>query len=149
MVYAKENEENNSKRKNVTLMSKEVWQRIRNFVEKNWKTICVILVLVLFVAIAQRIGLDKQVIVITVLFFGYVTQLFAMLMGLITVIPIIGPPIVSIVSLPFFLIVNANAYMVTLFSLRKGYTKDVLDSKVLVTTLLIGLIIGYALGKLL
>ena len=102
----------------------------------------------LFVVIAQRLGLDKKVIVIIVLFFGYVTQLFAILVGLIATIPIIGPPIASIISLPFFLIVNAIAYIVTLFSLRKGYTKDVLGSRILVTTLLIGIIIGYALGKL-
>ena len=149
MVYPNENRENNSKGRNVALLFEKVWQRIRSFVEKNWKTICVILVLILFVVIAQRIGLDKQAIVIIVIFFGYVTRLFAMLIGLIAVIPVVGPYIAHLISLPFFLIVNAIAYMVTLFSLRKGYAKDVLGSRILVTTLLIGIIIGYALGKLL
>ncbi|MFQ6093150.1 MAG: hypothetical protein ACE5OR_10800 [bacterium] len=130
-------------------MFKKVWQKMRGFVGKSWKTICVLLILTLFVAVAQRVGLDKKVIVITVLFFGYVTQLFAILVGLIAAIPIVGPPIASIVSLPFFLIVNGIAYIVTLFSLRKGYTREVLGSRVLVTTLLVGILIGYALGKLL
>ena len=130
-------------------MSHVIVQTLRNFFKKNWKIISVLLALVLFVAIAQRLGLDKKAIVIIVLFFGYVTQLFAILVGLIALIPIVGPLIASVISLPFFLIVNAIAYIVTLFSLRKGYTKDVLGSRVLVTTLLIGIIIGYALGKLL
>ena len=126
-----------------------VVRTLKNFFKKNWKIISVLVALVLFVAIAQRLGLDKKAIVIIVLFFGYVTQLFAILVGLIALIPIIGPPVASVISLPFFLIVNAIAYIVTLFSLRKGYTKDVLGSRILVTTLLVGIIIGYALGKLL
>ena len=125
-----------------------VVRTLKNFFKKNWKIISVLVALVLFVAIAQRLGLDKKAIVIIVLFFGYVTQLFAILVGLIALIPIIGPPVASVISLPFFLIVNAIAYIVTLFSLRKGYTKDVLGSRILVTTLLVGIIIGYALGKL-
>ena len=129
-------------------MSHAIFKKLGSFFSKNWKIISVLLALSLFTVIAQRLGLDKKVIVIIVLFFGYVTQLFAILIGLIATIPIIGPPIASIISLPFFLIVNAIAYIVTLFSLRKGYTKDVVGSRVLLTTLLVGIIIGYALGKL-
>lgn len=105
--------------------------------------------LVLFVALAQRMGLDREVTVLLVVLFGYVTQVFGALVGLVALIPVIGPPIAGIISLPFFLIVNAIAYLVTLFSLRKGYAKNVVDSKVMVTALLVGIIIGYALGKLL
>jgi hypothetical protein len=130
-------------------MFKKTGQCIQVFVTKNWKIVCILLALVLFVAVAQRIGLDKRAIVIIVLFFGHVTYLFSILVGLIAAIPVIGPPIASVISLPFFLIVNAVVYVVTLFSLRKGYARDVLGSRVLVTTLLIGMIIGYALGKLL
>ena len=129
-------------------MSQAIFQKLSSFFSKNWKIISVLLALSLFTVIAQRLGLDKKVIVIIVLFFGYVTQLFAILVALIATIPFIGPPIAGIISLPFFLIVNAIAYIVTLFSLRKGYTKDVLGSRILVTTLLVGIIIGYALGKL-
>ncbi|UCE17348.1 MAG: hypothetical protein JSV84_10640 [Gemmatimonadota bacterium] len=130
-------------------MSHVIVRTLSNFFKKNWKIIFVLLALILFIGVAQRLGLDKKAIVIIVLFFGYVTQLFAILVGLIALIPIIGPPVASVISLPFFLIVNAIAYIVTLFSLRKGYTKDVLGSRILVTTLLVGIIIGYALGKLL
>jgi len=123
-------------------------QKISSFLRRNWKTACLIPAFALFVAIAQAVGLDKRAIVILVVFFGYVTQLFGALVGLVRMVPLIGPPIATVVSLPFFLVINAVAYLVTLFSLHKGYAKDVVDSKVMVTALLVGIIIGYALGKL-
>jgi hypothetical protein len=130
-------------------MFKSMGKGMINFIRRNWKTISILLGLILFVAIAQRLGIDEKAIVILVLFVGYVTQAFTIIVGLIAAIPIIGPPVAYIVSLPFFLIVNALAYLITLFTLRKGYTKDVLGSRILVTAFLIGIIIGYALGKLL
>jgi hypothetical protein len=130
-------------------MFRKMSQKIINFIKKNWKIIFVLLVLLVFIVVAQRIGLDKKITVIIVLILGYMTQLFTVLVGLIAAVPIIGPPIAAIISLPLIFIVNAIAYMVTFFSLRKGYAKDVLGSRVLVTTLLVGIIIGYALGKLL
>ena len=129
-------------------MFRKMSQKLIDFIKTNWKIICVLLVLLLFIIVAQRIGLDNKITVFIVLILGYMTQLFTVLVGLIAAIPIIGPPIASIISLPFIFIVNAIAYVVTFFSLRKGYAKDVLGSRVLVTTLLVGIIIGYALGKL-
>jgi len=130
-------------------MMKGIGKSILNFLRRNWKTLTILVSLVLFVAVAQYLGLDEKAIVILVLFIGYVTQAFTIIIALIAAIPIIGPPVAYIISLPFFLIVNALAYLITLFTLRKGYTKDVLGSRILVTAFLIGIIIGYALGKLL
>ena len=129
-------------------MFRKIWNKIRGFGKRNWKIICVLAALLLFVIVAQRIGLDKKITVVTVILLGFVTQLFAVLVGMIAAIPIIGLPIANIISLPFLFIVNAIAYIVTFFSVRKGYAKDVMSSRVLVTTLLVGIIIGYALGKL-
>jgi len=119
-------------------MFRKMSQKIINFIKKNWKIIFVLLVLLLFIVVAQRIGLDKKITVFIVLILGYMTQLFTVLVALIAAVPIIGPPIAAIISLPLIFIVNAIAYMVTFFSLRKGYAKDVLGSRVLVTTFLIG-----------
>lgn len=130
-------------------MFKGIGLAVITFFKRNWKTIAILLGLIIFVAAAQYFGLDKKAIVLFVLFIGYVTQAFTILAALIAAIPIIGPPIAYVITLPFFLIVNGLAYLITLFTLRKGYTKDVLGSRILVTAFLIGIIIGYALGKLL
>lgn len=131
------------------IMFKGIGLAVITFFKRNWKTIAILLGLIIFVAAAQYFGLDKKAIVLFVLFIGYVTQAFTILAALIAAIPIIGPPIAYVITLPFFLIVNGLAYLITLFTLRKGYTKDVLGSRILVTAFLIGIIIGYALGKLL
>ena len=120
----------------------------RGFYRKNWKIVCCLMILLGFIVVAQHYGLDKEITVLTVLFFGYVTQLFSVLVGYIAVIPVIGAPIANIISLPFIFIVNAIAYIVTFFSLRRGYAKEVLGSRVLVTAFIVGVILGYALGKL-
>ena len=122
-------------------------KRFIDFFTENWKILCVLLLLLVFIYAAQRYGLDKEITVFVVLFLGYVTQLFSVLVGFIATIPVIGPPVANLISLPFIFIVNAVAYLVTFFSLRKGYAKELLGSRVLVTSFLVGLIIGYALGK--
>lgn len=122
-------------------------KRIQGVFRNNWKILCVLLFLLVFVFLAQRYGLDKEITVFVVIFLGYVTQLFSVLVGFIAAIPVIGPPIANLISIPFIFIVNAVAYLVTFFSLRKGYAKEILGSRVLVTAFLVGLIIGYALGK--
>ncbi len=124
------------------------WSRISAFYRDNWKICCVLVLLAVFVYVAQHYGLDREITVFVVLFLGYVTQLFSVLVGFIAAIPVIGPPIAQIISLPFIFIVNAVAYLVTFFSLRKGYAKELLGSRVLVTAFLVGLILGYALGKI-
>jgi len=125
----------------------KIIKRTLGIFRDNWKILCVLLVLLVFVYLAQRYGLDKEITIFVVLFLGYVTQLFSVLVGFIAAIPVIGPPIANLISLPFIFIVNAIAYLVTFFSLRKGYAKEILGSRVLVTAFLFGLIIGYALGK--
>ena len=125
-----------------------VWNRISAYYRENWKICGVLVLLALFIYVAQHYGLDKEITVFVVIFLGYVTQLFSVLVGFIATIPVIGPPIAQIISLPFIFIVNAIAYLVTFFSLRKGYAKELLGSRVLVTAFLVGLILGYALGKI-
>ena len=123
------------------------WKRISETIKDSWKILLALLLLLVFVYVSQHYGLDKEITVIVVIFLGYVTQLFSVLVGFIAAIPVIGPPIANIISLPFIFIVNAVAYLVTFFSLRKGYAKELLGSRVLVTAFLVGLILGYALGK--
>jgi len=128
-------------------MLMRVWNRISAFYRDNWKICCVLVLLAVFIYVAQHYGLDKKITVFVVIFLGYVTQLFSVIVGFIAAIPVIGPPVANLISLPFIFIVNAIAYLVTFFSLRKGYAKELLGSRVLVTAFLVGLILGYALGK--
>jgi len=135
--------------RHITSILKRVRFGLSAFFRKNWKVLAILAMLILFVAVSQRFGFDKKIVVFVVVIVGFITQFFSILTSWIALIPVIGPPCAHIISLPFFFIVNALAYLVTLLALRKGYTKDVAGSKILVTALLIGIIIGFVLGRLL
>ena len=45
-------------------------------------------------------------------------------------------------------VINALGYFVSIVAIKKGYSKDVLNYRVLTIVLLIGIVIGYIIGKL-
>lgn len=105
--------------------------------------------LVIFVVAANYLGVEGRIIAIVVLVVGWLSQVFAAVLGVVALIPVVGPLIVSIVTLPFFLLVNGIAYVVTLLAVRKGHVRSAVESRILVTALLVGIVIGFVLGKLL
>ena len=80
---------------------------------------------------------------------GLFTKAFAGLGVIISLVPVVGPLIVNIFTLPFFWLINGLASIVSMVAIRKGYNKEVLRSRVLTVALLIGILIGYIWGYLL
>jgi len=101
------------------------------------------------VVIALILGVDQKIIVFGTLLIGLFTQAFAGLATLIVMIPVAGPLILKILTIPIFWIINALAYLVSMLAIRKGYGKDVVNSRVVTLALLVGTVIGYILGHLL
>jgi len=91
---------------------------------------------------------NTSVIAGSVVVVGLVTNAFAWLLGVIGLVPLIGPLIVKLLSLGFLLLVNAVGYLVSFIAIKRGYAKDVLTSRGLTIAVIIGIIIGYVLGKL-
>jgi len=60
----------------------------------------------------------------------------------------VGPLIVKILSLSFIWLLNAIGYMVAYIAIRRGYSKDVLTYRGVTVALIVGIIIGYIVGKL-
>jgi len=63
-------------------------------------------------------------------------------------VPLVGPVIVKLLAIPVLWLLNAIAHMVTYFAIRRGHASDVLTSRGLTIALLVGVIIGYVMGKL-
>ena len=101
------------------------------------------------VVIALILGVDQKIIVFGTLLIGLFTQAFTGLATLIVMIPVAGPLILKILTIPIFWIINALAYLVSVLAIRKGYGKDIVNSKVITLALLVGTVIGYILGHLL
>lgn len=101
------------------------------------------------VIVSLLLGVDEKIVVFATILIGLFTQAFAGLGALIAMIPVAGPLIVKVLTIPFFWILNGLAYLVSLLALRKGYGKDVVSSRVITLALLVGTVIGYILGNLL
>ena len=117
---------------------------------KSYKNILILwLGILTAVVIALLLGVDQKIIVFGTLLIGLFTQAFTGLATLIVMIPVAGPLILKILTIPIFWIINALAYLVSVLAIRKGYGKDIVNSKVITLALLVGTVIGYILGHLL
>ncbi len=124
-------------------------EKMKTFIRAYKKIFVYFLIIVCFIWIAFLLGIDKKIIGFSVVIIGFITHLFMEIMGLVALIPVIGPLIVRIVTLPFIIVVNFIGYIVTLFAFKKGYKVEVAKSKMFTSALLIGIVIGFIVGKLL
>jgi len=117
---------------------------------RNWKVM-----LPLWCAIGGLVWLglhfnvDRSVIAGSVLVVGLLSNAFAWLLGIIALVPIIGPIVVKILSIGFIWLLNAVGYLVSYIAIRRGYSKDVLTYRGITIGTIIGIVIGFVLGKLL
>ena len=100
------------------------------------------------IVVALQYGIDQKLVVLSTLILGIFTQVFAGLGALIAMVPIIGPFLVKIVTIPFFWLINALGHGVSIVAIKKGYSKELVKSRVLTVAILIGIIIGYIMGNL-
>jgi len=136
----------NSPEKKVT--STKLHITIKDFFLAFWKTIVIWMIIGIFVTLALHYEVDKTLIGAIVVIFGLVTQAFVGLISIIALVPLIGPIVAKLLALPIFWMINALGYFVSLVAIKKGYSKDVLNYRVLTVVLLLGIVIGYILGKL-
>ncbi len=93
-------------------------------------------------------NVDRSVIAGSMLAVGLISNAFAWLLGIIMLVPVIGPLIVKVLSIGFIWLLNAVGYLVSYIAIRRGYSKDVLTYRGLTIALIIGIVIGFVLGKL-
>ena len=116
---------------------------------KNYKFHILLWILIgVSVVVALQYGVDEKIVVFTTLILGIFTQVFAGLGALIAMIPIIGPILIKVITIPFFWMINALGHGVSLVAIKKGYTNELVKSRVLTIALLIGIVLGYIMGNL-
>ena len=100
------------------------------------------------IIVSLHYGIDQKIVVLSTVILGVFTQVFAGLGALIAMVPIIGPFLVKIVTIPFFWLINALGHGVSIVAIKKGYSKELVKSRVLTVAILVGIIIGYIMGNL-
>ena len=99
------------------------------------------------VGLGVHLGVDKRVIASVVFLLGLLSNAFAWLLGIIALFPVVGPLIVKALSLSIIWILNALGYLVSFVAIRRGYSRDVMTYRGLTVALIVGIIIGYIVGK--
>ena len=119
-----------------------------HFIKYNPKIIIILIGICLSVYTMILFELDARAIAIIALLIGYITNIFVGLTTLIGLIPIIGPLIIKVFSIPFFWLLNGMGYFTSAYAIKKGYGRDIMNHRIITITLLVGIIIGYILGHL-
>ena len=117
---------------------------------KNWKVMVPLWLAIIGLtwwAIERHV--DSGVIAGSVLVVGLITNAFTWLLGIIALVPLIGPLIVKLLSVGFIWLLNGVGYLVSFIAIKRGYSKDVLTYRGLTVAVIIGICIGFILGKLL
>ena len=101
------------------------------------------------IGLALYYGIDKKIIVFAAFIIGVFTELFVGIGALVAAIPLIGPMVIKIISIPIFWILNALGTLVSGIAIKKGYATELAKGRIMTLALLIGMIIGYIIGNLL
>jgi hypothetical protein len=130
-------------------------KKVGSILESIWKFIVsfrkifiVWIVLTIFVAVGLYLGLDRKAIAFLAIVFGLLSQAFIGLINIIALVPIVGPLIAKVLALPFYWILNGLGYFVSVIAIKRGYSKEVVNYRILTVVFLVGIVVGFIVGKL-
>ena len=117
----------------------------------NWKDwrfmVPVFLILAVLVYVGYQYKIDHKVILGSTVLIGLLSGAFAWLVGIIGLIPIVGPILVKVLSIGFIWLLNAVGYVISYIAIKRGYSKDVLTYRGLTIALIAGIVIGYIVAQ--
>lgn len=114
----------------------------------RWKVMLPLLLgLILLIWLGNHFGLDNKVTTASAALLGVGSGVLAWLVGIISMVPIIGPLIIKILSIGFIWLLNAIGYLVSYVAIRRGYSKDVLTYRGITIALLVGIVLGYIIAQ--
>ena len=110
-----------------------------------------ILIMISVFYVLTYFGVDKilstAIVALLGIFMEVAGQVFSQAIFMIQSIPYIGPIVAKVIVWPFFITINAVAYLVALTLIRvKGY-KQVANARMLTTVFLVGILLGFILGR--
>lgn len=122
--------------------------RFTRFLRNYENAIVAWVVIIWVVVMGIYYSLDRTLVTAAVILIGTIGQAFAALGIWVGLVPVIGPLVVHVLALPFIWILNGLGYIVSIIAIKRGYTKDIVATRAMTVMLLIGITVGYILGKL-
>lgn len=105
-------------------------------------------IIFLVVLVGWLLGMEGRLVAAIAFLIGLLASAYAGLAGLVGLVPWVGPLIVKALSIPFLWLMNGVGYFTAIFLAQRGHAKSVVDSRILTYVLLVGMVMGYILGKL-
>jgi len=118
------------------------------FLSHNRRMVFTWLVIILAIVLGLLLKIDREIIAVAVVIFGIIANAFTGLAAIITMVPVVGPLLIKVLSLPLFWLLNALGYFVSVIAIRKGFGRDVVNYRIITVIFLIGFAVGFILAKL-
>lgn len=122
--------------------------KVQQFFSNYRVAILAWLLIVVLITAGLYYSIDRNVVALAVLIVGVLGQAFAALIAWIGLVPLVGPMVAHVLALPFIWLLNGVGYLVSIVAIKRGYSKDVLNYRLITVALLFGITFGYVLGKL-
>ena len=106
------------------------------------------IVLVVLLLIGIHLNLDAKILSAILIVLAFITKAFSGLFLLIGLVPVIGPFLVQILTLPLFWILNGIGYLASIVAIKKGHGKEVITHRILTIIFLIGVACGFIISRL-
>ena len=120
----------------------------KQFSLKDWRIMLPALLLIAaLIYFGFQYQVDTKVIAGGSVVIGLLSGAFAWVVGLIGLVPIIGPILVKVLSIGFIWLLNAVGYVISYIAIKRGYSQDVLTYRGLTIALIVGIVIGYTIAQ--
>jgi hypothetical protein len=115
-----------------------------------WKWMLPLAILLTFcVCVAWTYGWHAKAVTASIVLLAVLSHVFSWVLGIISLVPIVGPLIVKVLSLSIIWLLNAVGYLVSFVAIKRGYSQDVITYRALTVALIIGIVVGFVIGSLL
>jgi len=110
-----------------------------------------ILIMISVFYVLTYLGVDKilttAIVALLGIFMEVARQVFSQAIFILQSIPYIGPIVAKVIVWPFFITINGIAYLATLTFIGIRGVKEVANARLLTTVFLIGMLLGFILGR--
>ena len=124
-------------------------QNVIGFLQRNYKLLITWAIIIIAVIVGIHFRVDKGIIVVLVMIFGLFAEAFSGLIALLATVPVIGPIVAKVLTMPIFWFFNALGYFVPLVAIKRGYKKEVINYRFVTMVFLTGFAVGFIIAKLL
>jgi hypothetical protein len=105
-------------------------------------------VMAIVILVGWLLGLKGSIVAALATLVGLLTATFSGLLGLVGLVPWIGPLVIKVLSIPFIWLMNGAGYFAAIFLAQRGHSRSVVDSRILTVMFLVGVVIGFIIGKI-